>query len=405
MPDTLVTIAVGRLPGRQTINRAELSAIIWVFRHFPSAVVHTDSSYADAWVHSLKADPTSADCPMLLNYDLLQQLRGVLRETHSTVKVKAHQDVHKMTACLPAYHALGNQAANDAAVEANRSLLPALGEQLHGFAKSYQEEATRIHTIFRYLLDLNVARAKQPFADTAETAPELHHTPLLLQVRTWQTSDSWHSDPVMDDTALDSSAWGLQVMHAMQQWLMDCKWPCDALESPGPRPMGLSWVEVAMAVCIHLGCWLPVPRVYENGEVYLVQPRSHAEALLWKTSLKEQATLVSQVLTQYQNLVVQSTSPPFARLKVRSLLLYGFEIRQHGMSLRPSFGCQNKLSECLQEYVRTHGATLAGLPQLHGDEVLELWPEDMRCFGEKFAVLKQKATIAQQRVRRARKLL
>eukprot|EP00438_Fugacium_kawagutii_P021653 Skav223781 [mRNA] locus=scaffold575:12207:17571:+ [translate_table: standard] len=377
MPQTLVSIAVGRLAGRQTINRAELAAVHWILERFQRARVHTDSAYTQGWVEKLQQDPAAADFPTLRNVDLLLQVRQVLGADHYVQKIKAHQRVQDMPVSLAAYHALGNQLANGAAIEANRSLLPEAAAVLQRFAEGFQEAQIQVTHLYRYLLDLNLARAKLPRQDATAHTLELPDAPLLEQIQVWQAQGSWTHPDTLHDQELTHSAWG-------------------------PRALGLSWIELAISLAIYHGCWLPVPRQYPDGQWYLVQPRTHHEAVGLKTTLREQAAMATQLLTHYLTLVVEQVVPNYDKIKVRSVLLFGLPERQHGMSLRPSFPEQGRMVTCFRDYVLRFGHDLNHVPDLGWEDALTMWPEDMALYQVPHAELKQQATMAQRRVRKAR---
>eukprot|EP00438_Fugacium_kawagutii_P018613 Skav234508 [mRNA] locus=scaffold1613:281194:282486:- [translate_table: standard] len=410
-PDTLVPLAAARLPGRQCIHRAELTAVLWVFQNFSKACVYTDSLDTHQWVDKLHRDPQMHIDPLHPDIDLLLQLQQLLTPAHVTRKVKAHQDCASVSGLLPCYWALGNRAADKLAVETNEHLLPEIGRELETFAQLFLDEVHRMVQFYHYLLRLNEARAKAVTDEDTIQEHSLEPLHLAEQLKTYVAGD-WTCPREVTEDWLSCSAWGLQVFWALQEWLCDCVWPEAATSTPGPVPLGISWVEICVAVALHHNQWLPVLRTRSDGKQYVTQPRSTEEALQIGTCLGEQAWVMSQIFTHYQSLVPQLMTPSLKRGKVLSLTTLGYDLRLTGIDLRPSFSKQNLVITALQQFEPTAvGAShfsrkvstqLGGLPELPFSD-FEPWEEDLRIFSVPFEIRKKAATGAQTAVLRQRK--
>ena len=116
MPPTLILIAAGRVFGEQTINRAELMAITELIKQVPQAKVYTDSAYACTSVETCFDARNIADLARCNHLDLHVELLHNLKRQHQVIKIAAHQDISKLQG-IEKYHALGNQLANDKAIE------------------------------------------------------------------------------------------------------------------------------------------------------------------------------------------------------------------------------------------------------------------------------------------------
>eukprot|EP00438_Fugacium_kawagutii_P004082 Skav227090 [mRNA] locus=scaffold1387:384206:384811:- [translate_table: standard] len=199
----------------------------------------------------------------------------------------------------------------------------------------------------------------------------------------------------------------------MKEWLLDCSWPGSEHSTPGPTPLGISWVEICLAVVLHLGMWLPVLRKHADGSTYVVQATSHQHALQLGTCIGEQCWIVSQLFTHLQALIPEILMPTVRRGKVQSLTVFGFNLRLGGLSLRPSFAKQGEVITILQRYVpetvyaeglsRKIPAGLGGLPSDVVDPHFAQWPEDVQAFRTDFDSRKRAATKATTAVLRRRK--
>ena len=60
--------------------------------------------------------------------------------------------------------------------------------------------------------------------------------------------------------------------------MRSCKWPNDETE-PARYHLGFSWTEMAIAISLHFGNWLPVKKLGSDTHEYVFQPKSHQDAL------------------------------------------------------------------------------------------------------------------------------
>eukprot|EP00438_Fugacium_kawagutii_P015206 Skav221105 [mRNA] locus=scaffold693:340472:345676:- [translate_table: standard] len=405
LPTTLTPAAVGRLKGRQSIERAELFAILWILQRTEAACIHSDSAYACDWIAKLHVDRSAADDPTCSDFDLLQQIRLVLRPSHQVVKIKAHQDCHAISDLVQCYLALGNTVADTHAVTTNKSLFPDVAAHLWRFASTGEEEFRFMRQYWTFLLDLNMARARVQPAPEDVAAETLQPRHLLSQLRDWRASGSWRFPAEIDEQWLSWSPWGNQVMNAAGRWLRSCDWPDSDDHCPGDVALGLSWSEVAVALALLLGQWLPVKRVGPDGKLRLVQPSSAHDVEFLGITLQEQAAAAAQVIGLYQALVPQDTAPQLERKKVKALMVYGCNLRLAGITRRPSFEVQSSVINVLQPFLPGLDDKLCGLPLLPMDVPFTVWPEDSAMFEQEWLVTHPAVTRAKKEVKKAKKLL
>eukprot|EP00438_Fugacium_kawagutii_P026178 Skav220536 [mRNA] locus=scaffold1629:218190:228022:+ [translate_table: standard] len=377
-PSTLSVVAVGRLKGRQQIHRAELSAIVWICSHFSQAIIRTDCAVAIDLIDKVRTSDSSL-WVLHPDSDLLNQLQAVLSHGHQVLKIKAHQDPNTLLCPLEKYHAWGNIVADKAAVEANRTLFPDIAHHLHERLRQYMEDFDKFRKLYTFLVDLHQtrARAQQHQAVGNVTTPLVNLVNLAKQ---WRPTQIWQQPQQCDDSQLSSSSWGIQLMYVVHEWLRSCIWPDDEQASPAPYPVGIAWAEVAVALSLLYGSWLPVRRKSADGQEYLYQPRSLAEATAMGVTMGEQSRMASQMVAQYRSLINVEMLPDTKGGKVRALIMYGFSETIGGLKRRPAFEGQQQVCEVMAEYVRTNSVSLGSLIDIQFEPGFEIWPEATSVF-------------------------
>eukprot|EP00438_Fugacium_kawagutii_P019581 Skav228165 [mRNA] locus=scaffold439:319957:327714:+ [translate_table: standard] len=373
MPQMLVPVAVARLAGRQCIQRAELSAILWVLSRFAHATVYTDSQFSSDWVRDVSDDGGSANVPLHSDFDLLQQLQRCLTQGHTVRKIKAHRECADISDLLECYHALGNRAADTAAGEANRTLFPEIAAQLTDQATSFVQELDFYEDFYKFLWRQSQLRHKLATEEAGTSEPDVNTLKLVERFKTWTAAGQWRFPAAITE-----------------EWLPH-------------SDVGISWAEIAVALAMVHGQWLPVIRTREDGHPYLSQPCTDQEAQLLATCLPEQAQSAAQIYTHFVSLVPEAVTPTLERKKVRTLQMYGASFRLSGLSLRPSFSSQADVIDIMQQFVPGRCSTLPGLPTLQWDGDFECWPEDAGVFGTSMAERKAAVIRAQQQVYRRRR--
>eukprot|EP00438_Fugacium_kawagutii_P026378 Skav206099 [mRNA] locus=scaffold2150:368384:371515:- [translate_table: standard] len=395
-PPTFQVIALGRLRGRQQIPRAEFAAVLCVMAHFAQAVIFTDSAAVIAIVKRWRRNPVLLDWALHPDFDLVRELASLLSPDHILCKVKAHQDIDKVPDLVRRYRAWGNYVADKAAVEANRTLLPEVAGILRNHVAQYQQSFSSMGRFLDYLVKLHVARTVTPGRDRrlpdGPTRVELFHA-----ARNWRPRQIWAGPDQIDESMLGISTWGLQLMWAVQQWIMSCSWPLSEEDSPMDRPVGISWAEISLAIVLQYGAWLPLRRQSHTGQTFLFQPRSTEEALRMKTSLGEQARTASILVTQFRSLVNCEVIPDFRGGKVRSLMMFGFGETIGGLPRRPSYEHQDQVCDLIHSYVQERPKSLAGLPQLDLSHTeFDVWPECFEIFHQPWLAQNRQLAAAQK---------
>lgn len=413
---TFCPLVAVRLRGFQCIHRAELVVIIWIFAHFERAQIHTDSAFANDWIHKLKGHPEQVLDPLHDDFDLLRRVAAILRPGHGAVKIKAHQDCVSIPDLQRCYEALANQAADKLAVDTSRNLLPEAATLLWQVGSDYIQEAQDLKQFFEYLHQVNVARAQASIDEEEVDAQVTVATVSILdQLKQWAIPDGWRCPQEICEDWFCESCWGLQLMWHMRDFLFQCVWPSNLEQLDGHAALGFTWVELAVALAIRYGQWLPVKRARADGEICLYQPLSETEVAQSGTSLGEQAWTASQLWIHFLSLTPDEVVPCLRKGKVRSLETYGFNLKMSGVHARPAYPGQPDVITCLQNYVpkaiadssisQQISCKLGGLPVLPNINTCNLWPEDEQLFAQPSGIQSKRACVAQRRVKQLRKRL
>ena len=166
--------------------------------------------------------------------------------------------------------------------------------------------------------------------------------------------------------------WGWQAGFATLQFLRECEWPYDEL-GPDGIPVGISWLEISIAIMLKLGTYLPVQRKGSDGETYLVFVSSLAAAQMHHTTLVELAQVANSLYHQVLNLIPERMTPDIPEGRVKSLYMLGESFQGTGLLLGPSFPGQERVVQLAQEYIISN-RTLLDL----GLQGCDQWPRDQR---------------------------
>jgi len=124
IPESLVPIQASLVQGPQTVNRAELTAILQIVRSVECAVIHSDSAWAISAFESVREAPFSELHASKPNSDLLLGLCELTKERDLTAfdlrKMKSHLCVNDVITFTftRLYHILGNRLADRVAAQA-----------------------------------------------------------------------------------------------------------------------------------------------------------------------------------------------------------------------------------------------------------------------------------------------
>ena len=401
MPETLQLLGVARLQGAQNILRAELSAILEVFRLFDNILVYTDSAASISAIEKVTSATSVLEFADHSEFDLLVQFHQLDLTNRKVQKIKAHLDPRETHDSSLRYRQLGNQMANDEAIKARDQLLKPAVTLFEKRFEERSEDISLLKDLYNLHLVLQTARAKAIVHDD-EQNNNTSSTQQSKQIRDFVASTTWQFPENIDDSWLQYSAWGKRIMMSMLGFLLQCRWDDDS-KAPAGLEMGFSWTEFAISLALHHGMWLPVKRQHSDGNTYIVQPKTIAEAQALGIDLAEQTKSCNAIYQQFQGLMPQNVVPKIRMGKVRSLLTQGFTGWTTGLSHRPQHPYQCEVFDSLQQYFPTMTGWLGGLPTVHFSGIFEMQQDEENFFRipwEK-SIMKTRSTFVF--VRRSRK--
>ena len=363
-PPTLQKVAVSRLTGEQVIHRAELLAIVKLFESFDNFVVHSDSDCSVKLVQRCHEAISLFEFVSHKSFDLIRRLWPHRTNTRRVEKIRAHVDLTSITDLLHCYHSLGNKLANDEAILARDQLLPPVVQQCQELHADFIAEEKQLTEFYDWILVLQQARAKADKPSFVCNEPPIVETVDKLQqaIVTYQ-AEFFFLQGQVDDRWLQHSAWGLQVTRACISWMRSCKWPNDETEPAGYH-LGFSWTEMAIAISLHFGNWLPVKKLGSDTREYVFQPKSHQDALHTGITLADITRTATHLWQHVQALTPTALVPKIQKGKVKSLNMQGCPFWTTGLKKRPSYPRQQEVFEVLQRFWPQMTGWLTGLPDI-----------------------------------------
>eukprot|EP00438_Fugacium_kawagutii_P027763 Skav215996 [mRNA] locus=scaffold4693:170068:171459:- [translate_table: standard] len=324
MPDTLKTLSAARVQGNQTICSAELSAVVKVCEWFPRAILHID---AQSVLDIIQRCQVVDDLRLLVSceeYDLVQRLwRALRRGTFEFHKVKAHEDATLQPSLLLAYRTLGNQKANDAAIQACKYMYPAEANALHSMAKDVENDMNQLQRLYKMHLELHQARIRQEQLDQQqdmhgqETADPVDQ---LVQLQQWRVESPRDIPPIRVDWSLHTVL-GPTLSAIFARWGRQLVWPDE--QTVIPDDPGVTFMELAVSFCLYAGTYLPAKRIKSDGLLYLTIPQSSAHAAALEIKLCEIGIMMSYLMHQVNQLCVPPIFPDYKHAGCKSLYRLG----------------------------------------------------------------------------------
>eukprot|EP00438_Fugacium_kawagutii_P007758 Skav221258 [mRNA] locus=scaffold1045:766429:767445:+ [translate_table: standard] len=279
------------------------------------------------------------------DFDLVHRIWKARRPQQQVFKVKTHQSDFTNKMLLQIYHALGNEAANEAAIQANKKHLPEVRTELEQQQDRMNVQRRDLALVYQYIVDLQLARAQADHPNDEHTQQPLPHDMIQL-LRTCRPQVPWTAPELQGQDSLKACSWGHQTATAVLQFCQSCEWPADN-EAPGGQDVGISWAEIAVGLALTLGTWLPVRRANRRGNLRLVWIKNHQEAVAQHVTLAEQSETASKLFRQVHRLLATDIFPSGCYGRVRSLYVLGESYIGKGFRCRPSFPRQSEMLDMM----------------------------------------------------------
>ena len=364
-PDTLITIATGRLPGRQSIHRAETLAITLVCESFNSCAIFVDSQAAITAHYIAKTAPHTSTFEFHPEADLVHRMYQAMNPMQSIQKIKAHCDLKEGTDMIMIYHGLGNKKANDVAIKTATTTMPSLMKDLQEYVGDIQQDETRLRKVYDYVLELQAVRARAEAGPGSivpdQIGPLVTRDPVKL-LKEWRPQEVWKMPARVQLQGLRKCMWGWQTAFATYKFFQSCAWPTNTV-GPENIAVGISWMEIAIGIMIHLETYLPIKRPDGTGAERLVFLTNLGDAQQHGVTLTELAQTGYSLTKQICNLIPERLFPDVPTGRVKSLYMMGESYQCMGLMLRPTFEHQERVVQHISDFIQSQRQLLdLGLP-------------------------------------------
>lgn len=290
--------------------------------------------------------------------DLVHRLwEAIHAGDHKFVKVAAHQDVGSIRGLLDRYRALGNQRANDSAIEACRHMNPPEARQLKLMAEDVTRERDFLKRLFQLHLILHQTRSqieqqnKQQDDHRLESAQPSEQLSLLQQ---WRVEIPWQMEtPLADFT--DKSVMGPTLSRCFMEWSRQLQWPMHPCETGDP---GVTFMELALSFMLESRCYVPVRRPRADGTMHYYVPESGSSAIAQCITLAELGQMFAYWAHQMMQLRLPAPWPAHRHAGCKSLYRLGAKHQSKGVICRPVMPHQNQTMHMLSVIAKAAGASL-----------------------------------------------
>lgn len=398
IPPTLLVACANRVFGEQDILRAELLAIANIIRHFGIGCIYTDSATAIHYFNRFLGADRISQISDLEHFDIFARLWPLKEDLQVCfAKIKAHTDLSQV-ANNELYQFLGNQVADDTAVESCHKLLPDFAKHLKKRAEQTLIDRERLHQVYTMQLQLFDLRSKtlrqqQCFSQGTRVHAQPEIVDAFLQ---WYIEEPVKFSGPWDTTELQSCAWGVDNATRTLDWLQQIQWPNHSL-GPMGQSTGITWAEMALSWMFYNKRFLPLRRKDQFGIERVVQAGTFADAKEWGASLSEFGSNCQHLLEHVQSLVVQQIMPKLATGKCSSCYILGFKKFYQGIKMRPVVPFQSELITLLQNELAKGPSKfldiVPNIPSTTGNSI------DSEAYQE----LYRRSSLAMKRVRKKRK--
>lgn len=350
-PSLLQPVCAGLQCGEQTINRAELSALIQVTLSVHAATIFTDSSYACNVYKEVQEQPHPMYHHMKENFDLLIILcrcflEGKNPNNFSVKKILAHQNVDEVTDPLQRYQVFGNMLADKMAKSVLKEDRSDFHRLMWKLGRFYSRQKQLLRQLLKVVTHVDILR--QDAFDkrkTTELRRQLAYAPDLAQ---WRVSDGLRVFPTtISDEVLSAFIPGASVLISILQWASQLRWPTEATDAC----LGISHFELTINCLLYTK--KPFPFVLTKRGKYMEYRDSllHEDASLLPHSVWDDVRILEHSITFLKNFLQFHIFPHEHQARRRYLGVFGCKKTLQGYRLRPQLLNQEKHVQVMQTVV------------------------------------------------------
>lgn len=251
---TFQVLATGHCTGLQTINRAELQAMVVAVEAIaplqPQSSISfcTDSQYVANFVQAIEYGHVDSHPHKHSHWDLIQRLMFWWDPVHYTIiKIKSHRKVEDATSPQDCLNIWGNMFADEAAVKTRQNDLPEYDQLCSDVRQHYIQQKKLLPQIWQYMLDSAYQRLLKTEADAkyhkdlpmglsqvnlqpaCDSEGNNVDTPLTLRLKKYQDwtvlGEIHQMPPEPHQVVFWSCTWGINMSRLVWRYLTLLKWP------------------------------------------------------------------------------------------------------------------------------------------------------------------------------------
>eukprot|EP00438_Fugacium_kawagutii_P011463 Skav234953 [mRNA] locus=scaffold2817:165851:170123:- [translate_table: standard] len=268
-------VGLGYVPGRQTIDRAELFAVIYAIQagNVRQVTIFTDSSYVIHVAKVVLVVDLQAMLHVMANPDLLQQLAEVLAAVNVTFhKVASHQDPLQADTWEQAWMYLGNNAVDGMCTQRLQTLPHEFTAKVESCIQWNKSEEDSLQQVLAFMVENNLARhellqqhcgAEHGGRRNQDVCPFEQFACYNVE----QTMCTLDGEP--DHRIFAASLQGVKLGYHLFHWWKQIQWPVDDdaanTDNDELRAAGISWLELTINFFVSTGRFFPI-RISANDE-------------------------------------------------------------------------------------------------------------------------------------------
>lgn len=370
----LQVVSMGITPGRQTISRGELAAIVMAVEcasldeGMEKADIATDSQYAINVIAFLEKHDVACWGHKIANFDLVNRLNMSWDpKKFCAHKIQSHQSLESTNDVMQKRWIMGNMVADSIAAKAIQRCPKALLQMSHEIAEHQRKQAKEYQKVLRYLVELSGDRIIKMSLKEKEKARDIpsndqrqfmaHDALGVLTNYTVGSSVSLTFEDV-DVELLKGNLQGFNFGRLILQWAQTLTWPSENLDDLDEQTAmvagwGCSWLELYANFYILTKQRCPLRLSGSLADTIFISYDSD-EAKLLPTkdrSGMNQCTAFQSAVRCVESVLRRRIFPELIKTGSTSLHRFGFLGQIGGISIRPVMQQQALTTTTVFDYI------------------------------------------------------
>eukprot|EP00438_Fugacium_kawagutii_P002152 Skav219893 [mRNA] locus=scaffold841:138942:142890:- [translate_table: standard] len=357
-PEQLVPIQIALTPGAQTINRAELAAILQIARSCPTAIIYSDSAWAIEVFEAVRRTPVYSAHFHRANFDLVCDLVDLAISTDlggiELHKIRSHQCYDDIHDDLQLFLALGNDKADMMAKEGTLRARSDLHQLCWEIAHWCNDQLKSLKHFSKLLVKMELQRL-DAFDRRKSQQTETMNPADPNFLANWQVTNPQQlcSDDATPDNFLAGFLPGASFYLALRTWFSMLRWN----DVPG-GDIGISYFELA---CNFIGVTgICFPKVVSRGGSHTeyADERFSPDAILLHQSVWDLTRVLEHAIRLSSKMLDVNFVPLALHQRKCFLQQYGYKGRVAGIMARPVLVEQSLHVEHMFQWAGPSGLTL-----------------------------------------------